>query len=83
MSRRVPSAKARKSWLSDSSLSFEVQPCGCTLVSSDHFRKAILKHTHPYTAHREDLDVPAATFACPDLTTFCRLEEKVPARWPS
>jgi hypothetical protein len=23
----------------------------------------------------EDLDVPDATFACPDLTTFCRLDE--------
>ena len=32
-----------------------------------------------YTAHPEDLDVPDATpaagFACPDLTTFCRLDE--------
>ena len=25
--------------------------------------------------HREDLDVPDATFATPDLTTFCRLDE--------
>ena len=25
--------------------------------------------------HREDLDVPDATFAVPDLTTFCRLDE--------
>ena len=24
---------------------------------------------------QEDLDVPDATFACPDLTTFCRLDE--------
>jgi hypothetical protein len=33
----------------------------------------------PYTPHPEDLDVPDATpdagYACPDLTTFCRLEE--------
>ena len=28
-----------------------------------------------YTAHPEDLDVPDATFARPDLTTFCRLDE--------
>ena len=28
-----------------------------------------------YAAHLEDLDVPAATFGCPDLTTFCRLDE--------
>jgi transposase len=28
-----------------------------------------------YAAHLEDLDVPDATFACPDLTTFCRLDE--------
>jgi transposase len=28
-----------------------------------------------YTALREDLDVLDATFACPDLTTFCRLDE--------
>jgi transposase len=26
-------------------------------------------------AHLEDLDVPDATFACPDLTTFARLDE--------
>ena len=25
--------------------------------------------------HPEDLDVPDATFACPDLTTFCRVNE--------
>ena len=25
--------------------------------------------------HLEDLDVPDATFACPDLTTFARLDE--------
>ena len=25
--------------------------------------------------HLEDLDVPDATFACPDLTTFCRVDE--------
>ena len=25
--------------------------------------------------HREDLDMPDATFATPDLTTFCRLDE--------
>jgi transposase len=25
--------------------------------------------------HLEDLDVPDATFACPDLTTFCHLDE--------
>ena len=25
--------------------------------------------------HPEDLDVPDATFACPDLTTFCRVDE--------
>jgi len=29
----------------------------------------------PDTAHPEDLDVPDATFASPDLTTFCRLDE--------
>jgi hypothetical protein len=28
-----------------------------------------------YTAHPEDLDVADATFACPDLSTFCRLDE--------
>ena len=28
-----------------------------------------------HAAHLEDLDVPDATFACPDLTTFCRLDE--------
>lgn len=28
-----------------------------------------------HTAQPEDLDVPDATFACPDLTTFCRLDE--------
>ena len=28
-----------------------------------------------YATHPEDLDVPDATFARPDLTTFCRLEE--------
>jgi hypothetical protein len=28
-----------------------------------------------YAAHLEDLDVPDATFACSDLTTFCRLDE--------
>ena len=28
-----------------------------------------------YAAQPEDLDVPDATFACADLTTFCRLEE--------
>lgn len=28
-----------------------------------------------YAAHLEDLDVPDATFGCPDLTTFCRLDE--------
>jgi Transposase len=27
------------------------------------------------TAQLEDLDVPDATFGCPDLTTFCRLDE--------
>ena len=27
------------------------------------------------TAHREDLDVSDATVACPDLTSFCRLDE--------
>jgi transposase len=27
------------------------------------------------TAHQKDLDVPHATFATPDLTTFCRLDE--------
>jgi hypothetical protein len=26
-------------------------------------------------AHLVDLDVPDATFGCPDLTTFCRLDE--------
>ena len=31
-----------------------------------------------HTAHLGDLDVPDATFACPDLTTFCRLEELGP-----
>ena len=25
--------------------------------------------------HLEDLDVPDAIFACPDLTTFCRVDE--------
>ena len=25
--------------------------------------------------HLEDLDVPDATFACPDVTTFCRVDE--------
>ena len=29
----------------------------------------------PYAAHLEDLDVSDATFAAPDLTTFCRLDE--------
>jgi hypothetical protein len=28
-----------------------------------------------YASQPEDLDVPDATFACPDLTTFCRLGE--------
>ena len=28
-----------------------------------------------YAAHLEDLVVPDATFGCPDLTTFCRLDE--------
>lgn len=28
-----------------------------------------------YAAHLEDLDVPGATFGCPDLTTFCRLDK--------
>lgn len=28
-----------------------------------------------YATHLEDRDVPDATFACPDLTTFCRLDE--------
>lgn len=28
-----------------------------------------------YTAHLEDLDVRNATFVCPDLTTFCRIDE--------
>ena len=28
-----------------------------------------------HTTHLEDLDMPDATFACPDLTTFCRLDE--------
>jgi transposase len=28
-----------------------------------------------YASHLEDLDVRDATFACPDLTTFCRLDE--------
>jgi hypothetical protein len=28
-----------------------------------------------YAAHLEDLDVTDATFGCPDLTTFCRLDE--------
>jgi hypothetical protein len=28
-----------------------------------------------YAAHLEDLDVPDATFGCPDLTTFCRPDE--------
>ena len=28
-----------------------------------------------YTPYLKDLDVPEATFACPDLTTFCRLDE--------
>ena len=28
-----------------------------------------------HAAHQEDLDVPDVTFACPDLTTFCRLDE--------
>jgi len=28
-----------------------------------------------YTLFQEDLDVPDATFGCPDLTTFCRLGE--------
>jgi hypothetical protein len=28
-----------------------------------------------YASHPEDLDVPDATFACPDLTTFARLDE--------
>jgi hypothetical protein len=36
-----------------------------------------------YAAHPEDLDVPVATcdagLACPDLTTFCRLDEMGPA----
>ena len=29
----------------------------------------------PTPPHLEDLDVPDATFACPDLTTFARLDE--------
>jgi len=29
----------------------------------------------PTSPIQEDLDVPDATFACPDLTTFCRLDE--------
>ena len=29
----------------------------------------------PYAVHLEDLDVSDATFAAPDLTTFCRLDE--------
>jgi len=29
----------------------------------------------PKPTHPEDLDVPDASFACPDLTTFCRLDE--------
>ena len=29
----------------------------------------------PTPAHPEDLDVNDATFACPDLTTFCRLDD--------
>ena len=29
----------------------------------------------PTPVHPEDLDVPDATFACPDLTTFCRLDD--------
>lgn len=28
-----------------------------------------------YAAHLEDLDMPDAAFGCPDLTTFCRLDE--------
>jgi hypothetical protein len=28
-----------------------------------------------HTTHLEDLDVPDATFVCPDLTTFTRLDE--------
>ncbi|MGH3635652.1 MAG: hypothetical protein ACRDTS_16510 [Mycobacterium sp.] len=28
-----------------------------------------------YAVHLEDLDVPDATCARPDLTTFCRLDE--------
>jgi len=28
-----------------------------------------------YASHSKDLDVYDATFACPDLTTFCRLDE--------
>src|SRR4051812_41415836 len=28
-----------------------------------------------HTTHLEDLDVPDATFGCPDLTTFARLDE--------
>ena len=29
----------------------------------------------PTPSHPEDLDVPDAIFAAPDLTTFCRLDE--------
>jgi hypothetical protein len=28
-----------------------------------------------HVTQQEDLDVFGATFACPDLTTFCRLDE--------
>lgn len=28
-----------------------------------------------HTVHLGDLDVPDATFTCPDLTTFARLDE--------
>ena len=29
-----------------------------------------------HAAHREDLDVSDATFATPDLSRFCRLDER-------
>ena len=35
----------------------------------------VLQDGSSYTAHPKDLDMPHATFAAPDLTTFCRLDE--------
>ena len=62
MSRRVPSANARKSWLSVSSLSFEVQPSGCTLTSFDQFCKAC-SPLRCVTAELSLIGAPAGRFA--------------------